>query len=179
MLVLHSHFFEYLRETLHKHALEVQTCLGTPGFDSFRKKWVIVFRPTVNPWQLLTALKACDWSVHIFGASASPGCNPPPAMSLSSTVHGGQHDTKHVTFELPLHAAFVADEIWGYILEPARAAFRSCYLLSTITQHKFYHSLWPHHLCISPGRRTTTDTRCPDDVAVSYTHLTLPTICSV
>ena len=39
-------------------------------------------------------------------------------MSPSSTVtvHGGQHDTKYVTFELllVLHAAFVADEIWEF-----------------------------------------------------------------
>ena len=41
-------------------------------------------------------------------------------MSPSSTVHGGQHDTKCVTFELLLHAGFVADEIWGDMLEPAR-----------------------------------------------------------
>ena len=42
------------------------------------------------------------------------------AMSPSSTVHGRQHDAKHVTFELLMHAAFVADEIWGFMLEPAR-----------------------------------------------------------
>ena len=42
------------------------------------------------------------------------------AMSPSSTVHGRQHDTKYVTFELLMHAAFVADEIWGFIPEPAR-----------------------------------------------------------
>ena len=42
------------------------------------------------------------------------------AMSPSSTVYGGQHDTKYVTFELPMHAAFVVDEIWGFLLEPAR-----------------------------------------------------------
>ena len=47
-------------------------------------------------------------------------------MSPSSTVHGGQHDSKYVTFELSMHAAVVADEIWGYMLEPARI----CYLLS-------------------------------------------------
>ena len=40
-------------------------------------------------------------------------------MSPSSTVHGGQHDTKYVTFELRMHAAFVADEVWGFMLEPA------------------------------------------------------------
>ena len=42
------------------------------------------------------------------------------AMSPSSTAHGGQHDTKYVAFEFLLHAAFVADEIWGFVLEPAR-----------------------------------------------------------
>ena len=41
-------------------------------------------------------------------------------MSPSSAVHGGQHDTKYVTFELLLRAAFVADEIWGFMREPAR-----------------------------------------------------------
>ena len=42
------------------------------------------------------------------------------AMSPSSTVHGGQNDTKYVTYELLMHAALVADEIWGGALEPAR-----------------------------------------------------------
>ena len=37
------------------------------------------------------------------------------AMSPSSTVQGGQHDTKYVTFEFLLHAAFVADENWGLL----------------------------------------------------------------
>ena len=42
-------------------------------------------------------------------------------MAMSpSTVHGGQHDTKYVAFELLMHAAFVADEIWGFMPEPAR-----------------------------------------------------------
>ena len=36
------------------------------------------------------------------------------AMSPSSTVHGGQRDIKCVTFEFLMHAAFVADEIWGF-----------------------------------------------------------------
>ena len=41
-------------------------------------------------------------------------------MPASSTIHGGQHDTKYVTFQLLLNAAFVADEFWGDMLEPAR-----------------------------------------------------------
>ena len=42
------------------------------------------------------------------------------AMSPSSTLHGGHYDTKYVTFEYLLQAAFVADEILGDMLEPAR-----------------------------------------------------------
>ena len=49
-------------------------------------------------------------------------------MSSSSTVHdsvhGGQHDTKYVTFELLMHAAFVSDKIWGFTLEPGRGRQR-------------------------------------------------------
>ena len=44
-------------------------------------------------------------------------------MSLSSTVHGGQNDTKYVIFEYLPHATFVADTIWGCSLE---AACRPC-----------------------------------------------------
>ena len=42
------------------------------------------------------------------------------AMPPFSTVHGGQHNTKPVTFELMLRAAFVADKICYDMLEPAR-----------------------------------------------------------
>ena len=74
-----------------------------------------------NAYLLLTSLKVRDWSGHIFGASASPrASNKNMAMPPSSTVHGGQHDTKYVTFALTMHAAFVADEIWGFMLEPVR-----------------------------------------------------------
>ena len=41
------------------------------------------------------------------------------AISPSSTVHGGQHDTNYVAIELLMHAAVVADEIWGILPEPA------------------------------------------------------------
>ena len=79
------------------------------------KKWVIFFLPTVNAYQYLTSLKVCAWSGHIFGASASPrSLTKAMAMSPSSTVYRGQHDTKNVTFELLMHVAFVADEIWGF-----------------------------------------------------------------
>ena len=41
-------------------------------------------------------------------------------MSPSSFfVDSGQHDAKCVTLELLLHAAFVVDEIRGFMLEPA------------------------------------------------------------
>ena len=49
-----------------------------------------------NAWLLLTCLKACDWSRHIFGAGASPRpLTQKVAMSPSSTVHGGQHNAKY------------------------------------------------------------------------------------
>ena len=39
------------------------------------KKWAKQKLPTYgNAWLLLTSLKACDWSGHIFGANASPRC---------------------------------------------------------------------------------------------------------
>jgi len=51
-------------------------------------------------------------------------------MSPSSTaVHGGHQDTKYfeaqlyVAFELPMHVAFVADEFWVFMLEPARTSY--------------------------------------------------------
>ena len=48
------------------------------------------------------------------------------AMSPPSTVHGGQHDTKYVAFELLLHVAFVADNRWVDVLEPARTFNATC-----------------------------------------------------
>ena len=43
-------------------------------------------------------------------------------MSPSSTVYAGQHDTKYLVCDIrvALHEAFVADEIWGFMHEPAR-----------------------------------------------------------
>ena len=61
VLVLRSLFFEYLRETSWKHALEHLEAAGH-----------FFFLPTVNAGLLLTSLKVCDWSGRIFGASASP-----------------------------------------------------------------------------------------------------------
>ena len=42
-------------------------------------------------------------------------------MSHASTICGGQHDTKYVTFEWLLHAVLVVDRIWGFVVEPARS----------------------------------------------------------
>ena len=51
-------------------------------------------------------------------------------MSPFSTVYGGQHDAKYfeegdirAVSRTVLHAAFVADKIWGVMLEPARKKF--------------------------------------------------------
>ena len=35
-------------------------------------------------------------------------------------MYDGQYYTKYVTFELLMHAAFVADKISGFMLEPAQ-----------------------------------------------------------
>ena len=60
----------------------------------------------------MTSLKACVWSGHIFGASASPtSLTITMATSPPSIIHGAQDGTKYVTFEFLLHAAFEAAEI--------------------------------------------------------------------
>ena len=47
--------------------------VSSPGSGLFRKKWEIYrFSSSWNAWLLLTSLKACDWSGHMFGASANP-----------------------------------------------------------------------------------------------------------
>ena len=67
ILVLRSQFFEFLRETLYKHALE-----HLEAACPVREKVGFFFLPTVNVYLLLTSLKVCDWSGRIFGASPSP-----------------------------------------------------------------------------------------------------------
>ena len=88
ILVLRSQFFDFLRESLYKHALEHLEAAGP------EKKGSFFFFLTVNAYQYLTSLKVCDRSGHIFGASAGlRSLTTKKAMSPSSTVHGGQHDT--------------------------------------------------------------------------------------
>ena len=111
-MVLRSQFFECSREKLYKNAFEHLEAARSEKirhfFSSYGKRLTIFY--------LFEVL-----SGHIFGASASPRSLPKTlAVSPSSTVHDGQHDTKYVAFELLLHAAFVADEFWGFMLEPAR-----------------------------------------------------------
>ena len=53
----------------------VPTRLGAPGSGWPRKRKLdrsFCFRPAVNAYLLVTSSKVCDWSGHIFGASASP-----------------------------------------------------------------------------------------------------------
>ena len=51
---------------------------------------------------------ACDRSGHTLGASATVlALTKKLAVSPSSTVHGGQHDTEYVAFEMLLRAAFI------------------------------------------------------------------------
>ena len=67
-------------------------------------------------------------------------------MSPSSTVHDGQHDTKFVILELLLRAALVADEIWGFVREPARSGLMNplCYdQPETLAQGSYYPRVDP------------------------------------
>ena len=114
-----------MRETLYKRAWEHLEAARSEN------KWEICFLRTETPdyYLVLTSLKACDWSGNIFGASPSPrSYKKNLAMSPSSTVHGGQHDTKYVTLELIFYAAFVAVKLCGDCLNqivtgrPQRAA---------------------------------------------------------
>ena len=87
VLVLCSQFFECLRETLFKHALERLDAAGP------EKQMDHFLLPTVNAYLLLPSLKVCDWSGHIFGASASPTsftknwlCYPLPLFMAVSMI---------------------------------------------------------------------------------------------
>ena len=96
ILVLRSQFFDFLRETLYKHALESLEAAGA------EKKKGFCFSPTMNAYLMVSIIDhfECDWSGYIFGARASTwSLTRKMAISPSSTVHGGQHDTKYVTFE--------------------------------------------------------------------------------
>ena len=94
MLVLRSQFFDFLRETIYKHALEHLEAAGP------EKKWAVFFLPTVNAYQYLTFLKVCDWSGHIFGASTSPRpftkkwlCHPLPLFVAVSMIPNMWHSS--------------------------------------------------------------------------------------
>ena len=50
-------------------------------------------------------------------------------------MYDGQYYTKYVTFELLMHAAFVADEIWGFMLEPAGIVLKSDWNPTERTPH--------------------------------------------
>ena len=109
VLVVRSQFFDYFCEFLYERALKHLEAAGQGKNESF------TFLPTVNAYQYLTSLKVCDWSEHVFDAGASTrSVTQKLAISSSSTVYGGQNDTKHVAFELLMHAAFAADEMGFY-----------------------------------------------------------------
>ena len=59
------------------------------------------------------------------------------ATSPFPTLHGGQHDAKYVAFELLLRAAFVADEILGFMLEPARTNNGKLVLLNRVKEEEW------------------------------------------
>ena len=119
ILILCSQFFEFLRETLYKDALKHLEAAGPEKNRSF------LFLLTVNAYQYLTSLKVCDWSGHIFGASASPksftknmAVTPPLPLFMAVTMI--PNSPEYVIFELLMHAAFVTYKNCGFIPEPAR-----------------------------------------------------------
>ena len=79
-----------------------------------KKNGSFCFLPTVNAYLLLTSFEV--YGRDTFSVLA-PVLGPSQKMAKSPcpTVHGGQYDAKYVTFELLMHAACVADEIWGFI----------------------------------------------------------------
>ena len=64
--MIRSQLFEYLREPFYKHALE-HLEVACP-----KKQLVIFFSSYSKCLSIIDLLKVCDWSGHIFGASASP-----------------------------------------------------------------------------------------------------------
>ena len=74
-------------------------------WSTWKRLGTFFFLPAVNAHLLLATLKACDWSRHIFGASASPSsatsknwlCHP---FQLFMEVSMIPNTSKKVTFEL-------------------------------------------------------------------------------
>ena len=103
-------------------------CTNMPWNTSKRlvqqKNGSFLFLPTANAWLLSTSLKACDLVGRHFRRqhqSYSRSFTEKMALSPCCTYHPGQHETDYVTFEFLLHAAFGADEIRGFTLEPPRS----------------------------------------------------------
>ena len=138
ILVLRSQFFEYIRETLYKHALEH---LDAAGLEEERGHFF--FLSTVNAYQYRTFLKVCDWSGHIFGFNASP-------RSLTKHVyvarfHCSWQSAWCVTFKMLMHATLAADEIWGFRPEPTRN--NKC--------EGLFRTTWPHQEAERIGKEVT------------------------
>ena len=90
-LIVCSQIFEYLSKTLYKHALD--------HLEAARpeKKTRIKKNPSGGNASLFFIVDLSDWSgVTFSGGTASP-------MSSSSTVHGGESDTKHASGVLLFH----------------------------------------------------------------------------
>ena len=116
----------------------VQKCLGVPGSDWPRKYignfFFFLHYPDKRCFVFFCSYTRCLSIIGIFEGLVigrdtfsvlAPVLGPSQKNGYvtSSTVHGGQHDTTHVTFELLMHAAFVADKNWGFMPEPARTEF--------------------------------------------------------
>ena len=99
----------------------------------------------------MTFLKARGWAGYIFAAGASPRASTKEvAMLPSCTVHGGQYDANYVTFEWTLQAAYVADTIWGVLLDPACIAAVVTSFAAVVTFIAAVMSLLPLESYLSP-----------------------------
>ena len=89
-------------------------------------------------------------------------------------MNGGQHDTKDVTFELLMHAAFVADEIWGFMPEPARMIYYVQYVFVEYLKQYREHSTaqhnttaWHSTAAVQPLHKTSNQVTCRSECRVA------------
>ena len=102
ILALRSQMFEYCAKLYVGVPWGTWNWLHKKRFLLRKRLTIIVFFEVI--WSVGVGFRRyCQFEVQ----------NKKMAMSPSSTVHGGRYETKYVTFEYLLHAAFVADTILG------------------------------------------------------------------
>ena len=133
MFVLRSHFFEKIARNILQRQCLLE--LGVMGPGSFRIKKKFLPRKR-RQLLLFNFSKVYGWSGHNVAASGRP--RPLKAQRLGSLcypVPHGQYAPRYVTYRVaPLHAAFVADAIWGVSIEPSCSPSKTAHLLAVKKQ---------------------------------------------